>query len=341
MLFVALVLTVLLGFLGFVLNAGHATSVRGELQNASDAAALAAARELNGQASGIAAARNVAAAFSTHHDTDTTRAVNIDSTADVRFCNWNPAAHAIHWCLPYGADPSTAPPPIPTLGATTQLEATNAVQVKNGREASRENALPVWLSAFLGNVTTMDARSSATAIGGGPASLPPGMGCLPFAYVDCALANGCNMPVVYRNNNSDTAGFTLLDTGNVSANGINQFLQANLCPGVYGQSISMNNGNISAAPVWNQLKALVGGQYPIPIVHSDTCKINASQLYPIVGFATLLITGVYRNAPDNPPPACGGVTPCITATVTCDQTTNGPPGGINFGLPTLRTQLVQ
>jgi hypothetical protein len=66
---VAIAMAVLLGFLGFVLNAGHATSVRGELQNASDAAALAAARELNGEQSGVDAARRVAVDFAALHAT--------------------------------------------------------------------------------------------------------------------------------------------------------------------------------------------------------------------------------------------------------------------------------
>ena len=338
-LLVALVLAALLGFLGLVLNAGHTTSVRGELQNAADAAALAAARELNGQASGIASARQVAATYSASHDTDTTQQVTIDSGSDVRFCNWSPATLAINWCLPYGVDPTTAPPPVATLGATTELQGANAVQVRNGREASRGNSLPVWLSSFLGGTTSMDARCSATAVGGGPCNVPKG--CLPIAYVDCAFSAGCGGPIVYRNNNTDTAGFTLLQTGAVSANGIDQFLQSGSCPTTYGQSISLNNGNISSSKIWDQLAALVGGKYSIPIVHSDTCKINGSQLFPIIGYAEIQITGVYQKKSDNPPPDCLGVLPCIIGTSVCDATTNGSAGCVNFGLFTTRTQLVQ
>src|SRR6266536_901867 len=126
MVLVALLLTALFAFLGFVLNAGHATSVRGELQNASDAAALAAARELNGQTDGITAARLVATTYSSQHETDSTLVTSI-TDADVGFCNWNPATQAIGWCLGYGVAPTTAPPPLPTIGATTQLQGANAV----------------------------------------------------------------------------------------------------------------------------------------------------------------------------------------------------------------------
>ena len=339
MVLVALLLTALFAFLGFVLNAGHATSVRGELQNASDAAALAAARELNGQTDGITAARLVATTYSSQHETDSTLVTSI-TDADVGFCNWNPATQAIGWCLGYGVAPTTAPPPLPTIGATTQLQGANAVQVRNGREASRGNALPVWLSSFLGELTSIDTASGATAVGGGPCNIPTG-GCLPMAYVDCAFSAGCGGPIVYRNNNTDTAGFTLLTTGNVSASGISTFLASGTCPTQYGQSISLNNGNISAATIWNQLAALVGGEYSIPVVHSDDCRINGSTLFPIVGFAEIQITGVYRNNGDNPPAACGGTTPCITATVACDQTSRGTPGCVNFGLPTTRTRLVR
>ncbi len=337
---VALLLTALLGFLGFVLNAGHATSVKGELQNAADSAALAAARELNGRADGIAAARSVAVSYSQQHDTDTTQQVSI-TDGDIAFCNWDPSTHTIRWALDYGVTPTTAPfPPIPAL---TQLQAVNAVRVRNGRETSRGNALPVWLSSFLGAVTSMDTRSTATAIGGGPISPPPATPCLPLAYVDCAFSVGCGGTIVFRDDNDDTAGFTLLGDSNVSAQGVTQFLQSGVCPTNIPPAISMSNGNITKNQVWDLLANLVGSTYAIPVVHSDDCKIDRSQLYPIDSYAEITITGVYRNGATLGLPAdCNGVTGCITATVTCNNDLNGAsPGGLPLGLNTLRTQLVQ
>src|SRR6266536_2790860 len=75
---------------------------------------------------GITAARLVATTYSSQHETDSTLVTSI-TDADVGFCNWNPATQAIGWCLGYGVAPTTAPPPLPTIGATTQLQGANAV----------------------------------------------------------------------------------------------------------------------------------------------------------------------------------------------------------------------
>ncbi len=338
-----LVMTLLLTLVAYVLNIGHATAVKGELQNASDGAAIGAAHSLNGQASGILAARAAAAAYAALHHTDSNQVVNVNPFGDVQFCRWNMATNTSAWCLPWGVDPTTAgSPDDPSM---PQLLATNAVRVRNGRQAGRGNALPVYLGGFLGGPATVDVASMATAVGGGPNTLTTRC-TLPLAYVDCAFTAGCGSAIVYRNSNTDSGGFTLLGTGNVSANGIRNYLDSitsgGACPHVTaGSSISLNNGNISSAPVWNALATLVGTEWAIPVVHSANCRINGATLYPVGGFATILITGVYRNPIPPPPADCGGTTPCITGTVTCDETVDEAPGGGFFGLSTVRTQLVQ
>jgi Flp pilus assembly protein TadG len=338
-----LVATLLFALVAYGLNIGHAAAVKAELQNASDGAALGAAHALNGQATGITAARAAAASYASEHVTDSNVTVNINSVNDVQFCKWNMVTNTQVWCLGWGVAPTSAGSP--DDATMPQLLATNAVRVRDGREASRGNALPVYLGGFLGAPATVDDASVATAVGAGPSTLTQCS--LPLAYVDCAFGStSCGSTLIYRNNNTDTGGFTLLDTGNVSANGLKYFLDNLIANGTciklnVGASISMNNGNISAANVWNDFKQLVGREWAIPIVHSSDCKINSSHLYPIDGFATVLITGVYRNNGDSPPPACGGTTPCITANVTCSQTVNEAPGGGFFGLSTVRTQLVQ
>jgi hypothetical protein len=61
----------------------------------------------------------------------------------------------------------------------------------------------------------MDARSAATAIGGGPAQNSPTDCVLSITYIDCAFAGStgvnCGASIVYRNDNTDTAGFTNLN----------------------------------------------------------------------------------------------------------------------------------
>jgi len=351
-LLVAIVIVVLLGLLGFVLNAGHVTSAGGELQNGADAAALAAARELDGRSSGIAAARQVGGVFAGLHTTDTTLPMDIDTNGDVRFCNWDHAGRTINWCLPWGSDPTTAPPPSPTPGARTEIQAANAVQIRDGRESRRGNALPVWFSAFLGNTSTIDARASATAVGGGPCETTRPL--FPLAYISCRVSgpNGvpCDSAIVFRNNNQSTAAFTNLSdsAGGVDSGQILSLLNAAIAgdpvPAVSVDQLIDLDSSLTDFTLWNRLRGVVGNEYTVPVVYSDFCRI-AGQL-PIIGFATVRIEGVYRDVSDGPPPACfsrrtGIFSPCITATLTCDEQVMSPSGCGFFGLATLTSRLVQ
>ncbi len=69
---VAIVLTVLCGFVALSLDVGHLFSVRGELQNGADAAALAGAKRLNGtnKHSELSIARTDAENYARNHPTD-------------------------------------------------------------------------------------------------------------------------------------------------------------------------------------------------------------------------------------------------------------------------------
>ena len=346
---VVIVLVVLLGLLGFVLNAGHATSAQGELQNSADAAALAAARELDGTSSGVAAARQVGAAFAQLYTTDGTLPVNIDPNGDVRFCNWDHASGTINWCLPWGADPTAGPPPSPTPGASTEIQAANAVQIRDGRESARGNALPVWFSAFLGNVSTIDARATATAAGGGPCQTTRPL--FPLAYLSCQTSGPdgvpCNSVIVFRDGNQDTAAFTNLNSGGgVGSGQVLSLLDAAIAgdpvaPVSVDQSIDLDS-SLTGFGLWNALRGTVDNEYTVPVVYSDSCQID-TQL-PIIGFATVQINGVYSSFLDRPPPACldgrGFPSPCIVATLTCDQQITAPAGCGLFGLAALTSRLV-
>ncbi|HSB20852.1 MAG TPA: pilus assembly protein TadG-related protein [Anaeromyxobacteraceae bacterium] len=328
---VALVLAVLLAFLGLTLNAGHGTSVRGELQNATDAAALAAARELNGQLGGEQAGRLMAGAYSALHDTDGSQPVNIDVAADVTFGAWD-----------FGSSTFT---PTGTTGA--ELLATNAVRVRAGREASRGNALPVWLSSFLGNTASMDARSAAVAVGGGPCETR----CvIPLAFADCSLVDAsgalrCDQTLVFRNAIEDNAGLTGLGDGantSVERSILRAVDTGQGCMNVStGEVITIQNGN-NFNPLYSGFSALVGRTVSAPVVHPYGCPTNPrfNQDYPVLGFASFTIDYVGNVGPD---PRCpDGQGPCVQVTMKCDQTTNDPQTGCGFfGLRTLTSRLVQ
>jgi hypothetical protein len=346
---VAIVVAVLLGFVGFVLNAGHATSVRGELQNASDAAALAAARELDGTQTGIDAARRVAAQFAGQHDTDTTRAVGIDGMDDVQFCSWDVAGKRLNWCLPRGTDPSSAPAPSPP--GSTQLEATNAVRVRDGRETSRGDALPVWLSAFLGGTTSIDARSDAMAVGGAPCDRR----CLiPLVFARCQITNpdsslkcGQQMTFIFANDGSDNIGFTnLADAANVSNALLRSLLDEAIsgagCVDInVGDPIGIQNGNDLNTQLGQQFDQLVGQLVHAPVVDFEGCpNPRYNRILDVNGFVAFTIDQVVWRSQDVA--QCDGSHRCIKLTMRCDQQVNSRRAGCGrYGMQALNSQLVQ
>src|SRR5947207_1924939 len=64
---VAIFMLAIFAFFSLAFNMGLIMTGRAQLQNASDSAALAAARSLNGQASGLTAARQAADLYSREH----------------------------------------------------------------------------------------------------------------------------------------------------------------------------------------------------------------------------------------------------------------------------------
>lgn len=288
---VALLLTVLVGFLGMVMNVGHSRMVRGQLQNACDAAALAAARSLDGSAAGVAAARAMAADYAGRHVTDASAAVEIDPNADVQVGNWD-----------FTQPRETAFTPL-AGGTLAQLQIMNAVRVTAGRESARGNALPVWLGAAL-NGSTMNVRAEAVAVGGGPRDdkCP-----VPIVLPSCALLgnNGqyvCGQSVTFTtdgrfsNANIDTIGFTnLSDSPNVSNSGVRDILNNGTClPVTMGQSIGVQNGNGFNKQVYDALAGFLqknGNTVSVPVADIGGCpNPQFNQMHPINGFATVTLT---------------------------------------------------
>lgn len=328
---VALMLAVLLGFLALTMNAGHKVSVRGELQNATDSAALAAARELNGTVEGLAAGRVMAAGYAGLHNTDGSQTVAIDP-GDVTYGIWNFDAATF--------TPITGTGPF-------QLQSINAVRVQAGREATRGNPLPVWISAFLGGRTQMDVRAAAVAVGGGPRETR----CvIPLAFADCKLmdADGnlrCDQQLVFKNDFEDNAGLTGLGQGSNTATEkalLEQAASGEGCVNVSaGDPIDVQNGD-NINPLMAGFQALIGRLVSAPVVHPYGCPDNPryNQIYPMIGFVSLRIDYVGHVGKD---PNCpGGDGPCINVTMKCDQHTNDPePGGPYYGLGTVTSRLVQ
>lgn len=238
---VAIVLLVLGGFMALSLNVGHSRAVRGELQNAADAAALAGARELDGTMVPITNRLPHAQAvdFAGRHVTDKDVVVDIGQD-DVILGHWDP----------FATDPATAFVPVTATNAS-QARQVNAVRVLTGREASRDNALEVFFgAAFLGNPARTNVRAEAVAVNGGPCNL--GCPTAPLSFFDCGqlseFARECKADSTFRmtvsmsSDPKDMVGLTNF-TDSSSLAEMKNILSGDTCaPISSGEEIAVQNG---------------------------------------------------------------------------------------------------
>jgi hypothetical protein len=200
-------LVALLGFFALAFDTGLLMDTRTQLQNGSDAAALAAAHSLDGTASGLFAASRSAYAFSLRH-TAYDQPITIDTSADVIFGRWHMSASE---CL-FGRSGHGCFEPL----STTDPRQITAVKLRNGRDGGSHNPpLDLPFGYFVG-ATTARVRSEAIAVGGGSAA--PGCA-LPFAVAECQIVDpgtgrmNCDSGptrLVFSNSNVDGIGFANL-----------------------------------------------------------------------------------------------------------------------------------
>jgi len=326
---VGILLSVLIGFLAMVMNIGHSRMVRGQLQNAVDAGALAASYQLNGMATGVTLATNAAITFTGNNDTDRNTPVAITG-ADVQVGHWD-----------FTQSKATA---FTSLAATpANLPLMNAVRVIAGRETSRANAVPIWMPSFLTTNTTMNVTAEAVAVGGGPLT---NAGCaLPFVVPSCAIPNtfltccatnpgssACDVPVhfvlqaTFASDGVDTIGMTNLQpSGASNADFRAMIADPNSCPkGTSGSDIAIQNGDSFNKPFYDDMKAWLaahdnGGL--VSIATMDGCpnpKYNQDAI--LAGFASVHVTLE---------PWTGGKTPkfAMNGTLLCTKSNSIAGGG--------------
>lgn len=304
---VVLTIAALLGVVGLALNVGYRLDVRSELQNAADSAALAGARELNGTLAPITAAlpQTEAISFAGRHTSGASVPVTITG-GDVQLGHWDP----------FTTNPDTAFTPITATDAESAWN-TNAVRVRDGREANRGSAVSVWFSAFLGGRTTQDVAAEAVAVNGGPCDLfCPTM---PFAFFDCGFFQNYNLEcgtIVHMTGTTapdptDTVGFSSLSLDPASTSTYRRILSGDTCSDyavASGDPIEISNGSQLNA-LCSDLQARIGQTATAPIVH-DTCPPRFNQAHPVVGVATFRIVDV----------VCTGGTKRIDFEFLCNQT---------------------
>jgi Flp pilus assembly protein TadG len=315
---VALLLTVLCGFMALVINSGHLGAVRGQLQNATDAAALAGVRELNGTPEGVVRARDFAFNYALEHITDRGEDVRINRLTDVVIGRWD-----------FTAPRADAFTPITGLTAADLAQA-NAVLVNAGREASRGNSVKVTMGGLLGKEET-DVSASSVAVLGGPIQACV----IPLAFSSCAITDlygtpQCDKTLIFHSDLNDTIGFTnLAPDASVNTADLKTILTDGCRTVSTDQPISVSNGA--------NLQPLVGlwpmdpQEVQAPVVELPDCKFNSHDGgTKVIGFVTIIIKSV-TPAPDL----------SITIDVKCDVTLASAGGGGNFGTTATQPRLVR
>jgi hypothetical protein len=198
----AIMLLTLCTFFALAFSLGQMMDTRTELQAASDSAALAGARSLNGEASGLVAAR-AAASYYTGRHRGYDEMLRIDEALDVTFGRWHfQASQCTH---------GTSGSDCFEVLDETEPRLITAVRVRNGRDGGSHNdPLPLEFGGFF---TTNTARinSQAVAVGGGTGAPECA---LPLALPECRILDDANqlrcgeeMTLTFANATTDGIGF--------------------------------------------------------------------------------------------------------------------------------------
>ncbi|HKT35266.1 MAG TPA: pilus assembly protein TadG-related protein [Nitrospira sp.] len=344
----AVFIVVLLAMGAAAIDIGHALVARNELQNVSDAAALAGDRALaiiyqgmssTAQQSYVVTAANrgtiVAAAQATAVANSAAGVAITVNAADVSVGTWNFATRTF----------------TPTNTTPT------AVRVIARRDSSANGPISTFMANVVG-MSSVSVNAVATAnLGPLNSVLPPATMNAPFGislrYFNSGF--GCGSQVQFAPNNAGTpqscAGWTTFDQ-NFNANDMKSIING-MINGTYtsppttaGQSsLNFGNGNIGAA--WSRLTTLFNQETAngntwdavVPVYGTGAASdCMPSGLLPIDGFATVRIT--YVGGPGNPNNSLnctGNASPgCVTAVIQCNVFGGTAGGGPPFG-PTFAT----
>jgi putative Flp pilus-assembly TadE/G-like protein len=351
------------GFLALSFNLGLLMKARGELQGASDSAALAAAESLDGTAAGLRSGRRIARAFAAAHNV-TGESVRIDRNADVHYGFWHfraePCVFGSGGC-PQGFELSPDPNDNPF--------SITAVEVVNGRDNDRRHnrALRLVFGAFLDDQRSLTIRSQAVAVGRRgrvDCALPVGI-CADALLDDGELRCDGGPPrrmVFSSENQEDLAWVNLLDDSSPNPPTVRQQILHNqeLCEANDFQtgSFRYNNGN-NLQPVIDaflgfdqddqQGPCLIGQTRTSPVIE---CSRGGGNRRMVIGFVNVEIealTCASGRLIDSCPTAgrgnvcssgggrgggSGGGREAVSLRIACDSPV-GPTGG-----PGLKLRLV-
>jgi Flp pilus assembly protein TadG len=340
---VALVIVVLIGVTAFAIDFGIVFTTQKQLQNASDAGALAGARALGyyrcvesgntncTTVNGVnitgteseAVVQNVVAAVGDNSAFDTS-SLNVDSNTDIKLGKWSEASN-----------PKFTPDVSPV----------NAVKVTTRKEAGTDNGS---VRAFFGQIFSVNeyntAKESIAAITG-LSIAPPGE----LIPIGVSVA-GCPAPEIRMQKTTESCvGWTTLDPvidptpGSVSAiiDGIRT--GASSTPELkVGTPIQFGGGVVT--PIFESFYKLYDSkkdasghwQVLVPVYNESEVCGNPNQTLTIVGFATVDITCAdYKGGPEVRPDCdLSDSQPhenIIRGTMQCNKIQEGAGGGGDYG----------
>ena len=323
----ALFLVVLLAMGAAAIDIGHALVARNELQNVSDAAALAGTRALGVMYEGLTVAEQQSYVLSSGDAAAVIAAVQATASANTAAgvsITIDPADVAIGTWDPY------------TRTHTPTVNQPKAVRVLSRRDASANGAISTFLANIVG-MSSVDVRAVATADMSAVGQTAPGQLDVPFGISEFYFTQfGCGDYIkFYPNDGTPQAcsAWHTFDLSPANANTLRNTVIDGMTNGTYqspgtspGDTLNFINGNVASAfpnliNLYNAKKDANGNwDVFIPVYESPSCAPPNGAI-PIIGYAEARITNV-QGSPDH----------LIEATILCNifegnTTGGGPPYG--------------
>jgi Flp pilus assembly protein TadG len=300
---VALFLTVLLAMGAAAIDIGHALVAKNELQNVSDAGALAGTRALGIIYEGMTPAEQQIYTLTTGDQATIVDAVQSTAvansaagvpitinSADIAIGTWNPTTR-VH---------------------TPTVNQPKAVRVLARRDSSANGAISTFLANVIG-MSSISVNAVATADLTAVGQTAPGQLDAPFGISTFYFTQyGCGDTIKFYPNDGTPqacAAWTSFDQ-NANANNLKNIVDG-LRTGTYqspgtapGDTLNFTNGNLASVfpkliNLYNAKKDANGNwDVFVPVYKSDSCAANQnSGSLPIVGYAEARITNV-QGAPN-------------------------------------------
>ena len=293
----AVMLTALIGLLGASVDMGVLYTARAQIQNAADAAALAAANTMLGaDADNNAVVQTDVALDSARQYSSSNQAIGVSLNLkeppgdDFTVGFWDQATGDF--------DPGR------TGMSLSNPDDVTAVRVRVRRDGVANSPVATFFAGIVG-LSAVDLRATSTAFLGWPGQVPAGTVDLPIAVLASAITSGdnpdCGKSLTFHSNGDQNAEWTTFFTWPSNNPNVDAYVTGELpVPALQvGDEINLTNGNLSNG-TFNDLKQRfeanqTNGQWEVtlPVISAPGCGAIQGT---ISGFTTFVITEV-RDAP--------------------------------------------